>query len=624
MNKKMKTCMSALMALVLFSSCSQEDIPGNRPDDMEGIKISVNDFYGVGGHTYSGLAKSKRRVSLKYDETNNKLKFSWTMGDRVAVFGANSEQQIGLQMKSINDENGLTAWFDSESYRLDEGKKYLAYYPAINNLYQEQRIPMDYTGQVQDANNSTTHIGDKDYIVTPWTETSGINNISFAFQHIGAVLWLNIKMPDNATQYRQVTLSADDAAFTESAKIDLPGVKMVTDDGRQHVDPSCIVDKTMSKALTLNLTGNVTADADNMLKVWMMVLPADFTERTMTVTVTTANGDDLVYKTVPGKSFLPGMAYRLDFEGGSDGEGSGMVGPVFETDGKRWRFTSGNLYYDTINETWHICDKQTDFVNAGGLHVTNGYGKDQTPELIGLFSWGATGLEDAQKPTTLKENDYDKSYSGYNFPSTGGSSKNSTIKDLWANDHVYDWGRAYMEKGREAGDGRTYITPSKAIITQLMTTCFVQGATIKSDDGKSVTGLIVIPGIKTPNEAKELINKLKNEGVGVSCLSSMQAVIHNNSGNTLNYKNITIDNYGVLKQLNDAIFFPAASKRNLNSGTVYKSDGLGWYWTSDGSTTNANCLYFNGTSGGFFYNGNSNSSTGRFNQMAVRLLVEVE
>lgn len=84
----------------------------------------------------------------------------------------------------------------------------------------------------------------------------------------------------------------------------------------------------------------------------------------------------------------------------------------------------------------------------------------------------------------------------------------------------------------------------------------------------------------------------------------------------------------VLKKLNDAVFFPAASKRNLNSGSVYNSDGKGWYWTSyaGSSTTNAQDIAFDGINGGFFYKviqSTNNSSFARYNQMAVRLLVEV-
>lgn len=296
------------------------------------------------------------------------------------------------------------------------------------------------------------------------------------------------------------------------------------------------------------------------------------------------------------------------------------VGPVFDINGKKYKFTSGNLWYNTTTETWGIFDNQAYFYNAGGLGYKNT--KADTPELIGLFAWGATGLEDAQKPWFLKGESYTANHGGAYWPSTAGSSKNSTIKNLWENEYVYDWGRAYMESGRAAYDDRQYITPSINEFKTLMTNCFVQGATIKGAgiNGEDITGLLCIPGKYTIDQAKDFIRSVE----GATCLSSMVAVIHNNAGNTLSYKNITLNNIEVLKKLNDAIFFPAASKRNLSSGKVYNSDGLGWYWSANGGTTNATNLFFNGKDGGFFYNGSSQSNMGRNNQMAVRLLVEVK
>lgn len=465
---------------------------------------------------------------------------------------------------------------------------------------------------MQDANNSTAHIGDKDYIATPWTEATGLNNIHFSFQHVSAVLWLNIKMPDNTTAYKSVTLSADEPMFASSAKLDLQAVRMATDGNRQYVNPSCITDKTMTDALKIDFTGDVKADADNMLKVWMMVLPADFTGRTMTVTVETADGCKIVYKVDPERSFLSGMAYRLNIEGGDDSsDSSGMVGPVFTSkDGKQWRFTSGNLYYNTRTDTWYIYDKQTECIKAGGTNIQN-----TSPELIGLFAWGATGLEDAQKPWCLLGAG---TTNGKKLPSTD-TSKNSLITDLWDNDYVYDWGRAYMEKGRTADDKREYRTPSPDIIKELMTSSFVQGATIKGAglNGTDATGLLIIPGTYTLAEAKSFINSVE----GASCLSNMQELRNNSSGATLNYKNITITDYAALKKLNDAIFLPAAGGRITNSSP----GSYGYYWTSKGSSTGSNAfnIIFRNTTD-FFYNGNSGSNTVRSYQMAVRLLVEVK
>lgn len=313
----MKKFLFAAMAAILFVSCSQDDMANGQYENESDIKVSVKEFEYDGDGTSkaavrSALAKDKKKVALKFDGTA--LKFSWQYGDKVGMFGSTDKQQVGLKMKDINSENNLSATFDSNDFRLEGGKNYMAYYPMINDVWLEPIIPVDYTGQTQTENNSTEHLGAKDYIMSPWTEAVGENNISFTFQHISAVLWLNIKMPDNTTAYKSVTLSAKDAAFTTSAKIQLEDVKMALDGKRQYISPECITDKKMADAVTLNFNGTVTADANNMLNAWMMVLPADFTNREMTVIVTPVEGAPIVYTINPGKNFLSGKAYKLTVE----------------------------------------------------------------------------------------------------------------------------------------------------------------------------------------------------------------------------------------------------------------------------------------------------------------------
>lgn len=160
------------------------------------------------------------------------------------------------------------------------------------------------------------------------------------------------------------------------------------------------------------------------------------------------------------------------------------VGPVIEYGGKSWRFTRGNLKYTLSTDQWTILDNQAAYVNAGGLGVatsketSNECKPGTTPDDIGLFAWGATGVEDAQKPWTLRHGSTSKPTSSY-WPSF--LRTNSTITNLVDPDasYVYDFGHAYMAKGRPANDKREYITPPAEVITALMKECFVQGATLK-------------------------------------------------------------------------------------------------------------------------------------------------
>lgn len=314
----MKKFLFFAMAAALFASCSQDDMSNGMYENDADIKVSVKDFEYDGAPKHA-RANGKSKVALKYD--GSALKFSWQMGDQVGVFGPNDGQQVALTMKSIDSDNKLSAIFDSKDFQLNGGTDYIAYYPLVDKATLEPSIPVDYTGQVQSANNSTEHLGQKDYIFTPWTKAAeGLNNIGFTFQHISAVLWINIKMPDNTTAYKSVTLSAKDNAFTSSAKIKLADVKMALDGNRQYISPECITEKTLASSVTLNFNGTVKADENNMLNAWMMLLPADFTSREMTVTVTPVTGEPIVYTINPKKNFLSGKAYKLTVENNESDE----------------------------------------------------------------------------------------------------------------------------------------------------------------------------------------------------------------------------------------------------------------------------------------------------------------
>lgn len=111
-----------------------------------------------------------------------------------------------------------------------------------------------------------------------------------------------IDMPETDT-YSSVTLSSADAVFTTKAVMDLFNTTEV------------IQPKTKSKSVTLDFAANsVSTTADKMqLEAWIMISPADFTTRDMTVTVKSATGkEDVVYTVRPEKNFVKGKAYIIN------------------------------------------------------------------------------------------------------------------------------------------------------------------------------------------------------------------------------------------------------------------------------------------------------------------------
>ena len=553
-------------------------------------------------HVTVYAAKGDTETRSLLSEENGNLKCEWTDGDQLLVTDAN-----GSVKGTLNLTDKEAGKFEGDLLLSGDGKVTLKYF-HFGTGADLAKVSQNYGFDISSQDGSIGSLGKYDALSTQ-AEISVIDGRAypegtlqlerhFSFAHF------TLKLPEGVTVNGEpVTISGDNVIT--KATLGLAN--------------RAVTDQTAS-AITVNPGGN---------SFYVNLIPANEVAPVFTVTIDgkeyvgTLNARSIAAgKFLRNKDKESGVIVDMTVSGGDDPAKDDMVGPEFEIDGKKYRFTSGNLYYNTKTGVWGIHERQTSFTNAGGLDLKDGT-VEKTPELIGLFAWGATGLEDAQKPTTLREAAWQQTYDGHYFPSTAGQSKNGTIKTLWSNEYVYDWGRAYMESGRAADDDRQYLTPSTEIFTALMSGGFVQGATIKgaASDGSDVVGLIVIPDVNTLDDAKTFIRSVE----GASCLLSMTSVIHNNTGNTFNYKNITLDNYDVLKKLNDAVFFPAADKRNLTGGKVYSSKDNGWYWSStSNTTTNGYNLFFNGESGGFTYNGSaSSSSMGRFNQMAVRLLVEV-
>ena len=571
-------------------SCSDDLRHGGAPA-LEGTCITV----------YAAKGDAETRSLLS--EKDGNLNCAWTEGDQLLVTDVNGGKKGILELTDVN-----AGKFEGTLLGVSDGKVTLNYF---------------YLGTGADTDKAVQSYGYNIAAQDGTIESLSKNDALSAQAEIAVI---------NGSAYPEGTLRLDRHFSFAHFTLKLPeGVKLngepVTISGDNVITKATL--GLANRAVSGQAAGTITVNPGSN-SFYVNLIPAASVAPVFKVAI---NGKEyegsLKARDIAAGKFLrnkdkeSGVIVDMTVSGGDDPAKDDTVGPEFEIDGKKFRFTSGNLYYNTKTDVWGIHERQTDFTNAGGLDLKDGT-VEKTPELIGLFAWGATGLEDAQKPTTLREAAWQPTYDGHYFPSTAGQSKNSTIKTLWSNEYVYDWGRAYMESGRAADDDRQYLTPSTEIFTALMNSGFVQGATIKgaASDGSDVVGLIVIPNVGTLADAKTFIRSVE----GASCQSSMPDVIHNNSGNTFNYKNITLDSHDVLKKLNDAVFFPAADKRNLNSGKVYSSKDCGWYWSSTSNTiTNGYNLFFNGLSGGFAYNGAaSSSSMGRFNQMAVRLLVEVK
>lgn len=294
-----------------------------------------------------------------------------------------------------------------------------------------------------------------------------------------------------------------------------------------------------------------------------------------------------------------------------------VVGPVFEINGSKYRFTSGNLYYEKVNGEWQwgIFKKQTESLGKAGkaYGTTDPLTMNGTPDKIDLFGWGATGLDDARKPYFWNENNWAKTESkSYMYPSTGNSTANNAITsfDTWTQ---YDWAVAIAQQNKVAVG--TYRTVNSSEMSAIMSQHFVQGATVDN-----VCGCLLMPQADVASARKAIEDA---GGTMKKNITKPNFNVNSTGGTGLFvYTNITLT-YEQLTKIN-GVFFPAAGGTNANE-EVYHGE-RGHYWYRNGSTQgNGYTLYFGGKSnptaihvdGGQYAKGKNFKS-------AVRLLKRVE
>lgn len=595
----------ALGTPLLLAACSEETVINNEPGEMLPIKVQVS------------VPELTTRTQLTENAGN--LAWQWTDNDQLAVTDANGVNKGSLKLISFDNQQHTVATFEGTiSSTLPNGDN------QLNIIYTSQdpaAVSGTHDCDYSQQDGQFASLKNRDVLVTTVTakKTDAYVLIpSFSMSHCFSAGHFSLSFAGETPEITKVEVTG--ANVRNKAVVDLKNMTWTGTEG----------------TVTIN-----TTSAD----FYMTLIPADNVdmqfkayasdgkeyEGSLGVTFNLANATYL--RKDLGNGSYAGIPVEMTSTQPEEPKEDDTVGPVFTINGKKFKFTRGNLAYNRVSDTWEILEKQTYYIGEGGVATNSSVGT--TKETIDLFSWGANGLEDAQSPILMRAQGWESSYNGSYFPTTV-SSSNRSITNLWDNEFVYDWGRAYMEKGRSSKDKRQYITPSMEVMKSVISSTFANGCTVKGAgmNGEDVTGLIIIPEITSLDDAKDLINNTD----GAVYKSTMKKLTENSTQTSFTYGNITLDNYNILKELNNALFLPAAGKQNLNSGNVYKSSGYGYYWyaTSMTSGTNANNLYFYGntkstSNNGFFHyswvsggaENSNNAWSGRDQKMAVRLLVEV-
>lgn len=596
------------------------------------------------------------RTVVNENEDGLTLYSKWVEGDKLLVVTAN--QEVGEL--TLDSGAGMSEGVFSGELAVDEATEYTVWYLGGSNASDPDNVKGAYASWDKDQNN----------VVNPLVG-------AFAFE-----------------------ISGDIADLCRADLMKLDGVKFTVAGGKAYTTASVTLEAQNAMA-HFKVTGypaslegaemiatfggqsyKVTNLAEN---VYLPLVPGTYAP---VFTLTTSDNKTYKYTFANETEVEAGVYYKA--QDGTTHEVTGipvelteevapeppynpatdpdLVGNVFEVNGKKFRFTKGNLKYNTETGAWSLMDHQYDFICKGGWTLSNGTWAKTKESEIDLYGYGATGLYDiesdqtANAPTFWKQTTlqtytdaafyYPTQITKWNEGYTGSYLVNG-IK--YTN---FDWGKAYyLYKNSEAyptaanpytsydwainpshkeGDPEPlrYFTLSSNDWENLQAKYFMCGVTITGITNpvntvakNNIYGCLIFPitgeGANSADANKDKLAKVKAllEGHNTYLSTSLTTNL-NFTGTNYQYFNyswlkITKEHFEKLEKLG-VVFLPEAGHRAPDSYT--KTDA--YYWTSTNGQANTAIIFkFDGDSSPKVFKLDSQSS--RTFGSAIRLVKEV-
>ena len=286
-NAMKKLFIYTLGLVALTTSCSHNDLPEQilSVDEVHTICATIKDF------DYEPSSFSRTSITIEEDGPH----YAWAETDTIGIF-PNEGRQVEFSMA---DGAGTTsAKFTGGGWGLKSSSTYSAYFPLIGKYYLDKtKIPVDYTGQIQNGNNSTVHLSTYDYLAAPASEVNN-GTVSFNFERLGCLVQLKINLLEEVTISNISVKCGDDALFTNKGYINLTSETLQIETTTSE-DKSKVIN---IKANNLQVASNETAI------IYFMMAPVNLEGNNIEVVVTEDNGFTRTFQ-VAGKNFIAGKAY---------------------------------------------------------------------------------------------------------------------------------------------------------------------------------------------------------------------------------------------------------------------------------------------------------------------------
>ena len=304
--------------MLLFVGCASDD---SAPEIANPLQ-SGDGHQGVYGYMPSyefGDQDDGHVTRVTLSAGDNGLSFAWNAGDEICVVGTinnNPQSTTHCAMPSTSSGN-LQTGFNGGAFTLNPSAVYYSYYPYNSSTDGTTSRQIALKTQTQTGNNSTAHLGAKNYMVAPKVTTDANASCLFHFTNVLSPCRFTLTLPASAegktVSELTVTRYADNDLYfptkiTENfSNLNTEEGENVQASGMTYNEGSDANYKQCKQSLTFT---DCTIGNDYTIVAWMMLFPKNHSTGRYHVTVRCSDGT--VYAgNVAGKNLIGGKAYRF-------------------------------------------------------------------------------------------------------------------------------------------------------------------------------------------------------------------------------------------------------------------------------------------------------------------------
>ena len=341
----MKKQILYVTTMLLFAGCSSDVATGPSETDVRQGVYGYMPSYEFGDQSDGALM----RVTLTAGDKG--LSFAWNTGDEICIVGSfNGDLQSTTHKAASSTSSGsLQTGFNGGAFTLNPSAVYYSYYPYNSSTDGNTDRQITLRTQTQMGNNSTAHLGAKNYMVAPKVTTDAAASCLFHFTNVLSPCRFTLTLPASANGK-----TVSDLTVTRYADNDLYFPTRITENfsglNSEDSENKKATGMTYNEGIDANFKQckqslsftDCTIDGEHTLVAWMMLFPKNHSTGRYHVTVKCSDGT--VYAgNVAGKNLVGGKAYRFNATLGEQ---------VEMTTGVSWavRNEGATLPYDQTSE----------------------------------------------------------------------------------------------------------------------------------------------------------------------------------------------------------------------------------------------------------------------------------